>query len=1417
MDLGIVDRKDWSKAAEERKRLREERLRQKTPSPANVLPTTPTSSTQLKEGAYFIGHADIIYRHFAEGDRLVIAPKSTSVDPENKKADNGSKKKKYLRLELLTKLRETRRNILALQKEYSDEMIKGLDEAPWAPEQRRLIELYDAFTKNFGALNKYKWQTTGQIDEDGNRVAFKIRTNFKEFKKDPDCYAVASIEEFDEDTQEAKLGSIAHERVVRARSGKPILKSTEVEKALAYCLDEKSEIDLDFMAELLPGKNSGQIQNSLIKKGLAFIDPKKEQLVTKNEYLSGDIRQKNNDVADAIADGSPLNLEANTNALSSAMPDTIPMEDINISLGMPWIPKEIIAEFAQSELGLSKIEVDYTGSTHSWFVSAHIKDYGAAKYEFGTDYTDSRNLLERALNGRAPVIRSSADSMGGESAKALELKLSADRMDHMKDRFKKWINEDEERARCLEEIYNRRFNAIVPRKHNGDHISFAGSNIAIELQKHQRNGVARGLHSPTTLLEWDVGAGKTYAAIADCMEGQRHNRFKKPMMVVQNHLLGEFSRDFYKLYPDANILVVENDQFIDHGESATSEEKVLKFVEKASQNDYDAIIITKSNFDRFDISPQRKAKKLFDQIKSLENEAKNVDTWRVKDHLRNEADKVKKKAIQYLGIDQDCAFEEDLESNLVMHKAIIKLDELVELSFDDDKWQPYFKRISANNPAYFEDLGVDKVYVDEAHDYKNLTIKSRVADVNKSGSKRAESFKEKLDYLREANPQNYATLLTATPVLNALMEFFVFQQYLQPELLEENGISHPDAWISMFGETSEDIELAPETGYYRAVKRLSSYKNIPELMRFYQCASDVMTREELQQDLPDLVDENGKYLGSPQVVEVAESKQLNAYFKTLIERATMVRGGEVHPSDDNILKIINEARLATLDPRLVGLERDENIPTKIDVSAQEIAKRYHANKDKVYFTDEKQTDEDPLPGSLQMVLCNQGIPKGDGSFSIYEQLQDKLIADGVPAEKIAFIHDHDSDKKKEELFRKCRTGEISVLVGTTQKLGTGTNVQKRLIALHELDAPWRPGDIIQGRGRIERPKNQNPAVEILTYIQEGSFDIYNWQMLLRKAGFIAQAKMGASTRTFEEDDPFSMFCEMALNWAANNPLLAEKGEITQELKHLRFSRDAHKNEQKRSRQAFKQNDKEMKTLMKEYKTLKALQSAAIKEPEAEKPFNIDGQMFRRTIRSGKALKKAFRRMRQELRDGLNDNGQNEMHTSIGSVYGVEITAKAAVAVSEKDGGAKDYKYTFSIVLDDDAKTEINIPVSDIQETKLEKDFEKAANHDDLKTLFGNTMAVREKRRELSMSFARVMGRVIKPFQDIQKDIDALDEKLTALHEDRTLYETIISNDFKLDDRYQTLMRRMRTIDKKLLKAANDDDELYDYDQDFAIA
>jgi N12 class adenine-specific DNA methylase len=1169
----------------------------------------------LKEGSYYINKDKAILRHSAHGDSIVLAPVGISVEDVSLRTDTAEKKEKYTQLSLLIQMRDTAQQILDMQENYADPP-QDSDEPPiWHSAQQHLKTLYDSFTFQFGAINAYQWQKSSVLDDDGSRPLHKVQVNLRHFKRDPDAYLVAAIEDFDEDSQIAKPSAIFERRILRARASKH--QAHSIKSALQTCQDHKIKLDIDYIQKLLPNMSRQDIENTLAAEDLAYFDPTQNDWVLAEEYLSGDIAAKlealqaytnDSDESDE-SNESKERYDRNKKALKKALPDEITIDEIDLTLGAPWIPPEIITDFAQSELGLGHARIDYSPLTHRWFVNGTIQDFESAHYLYGTEILSSRKLLEFALNAKEPSFHARKDINGHELNRELEKKLATDRMQDIKERFREWLLDYPQHARSLQTLYNRKMNSTVPRSYSGSYLSLAGSNVAIDMQKHQKKGIARALNSPATLLEWDVGAGKTYASIAICVEGKRHGKFQKPLIVVQNHLLGQFARDFKTLYPRANILVVEDDQVLDSAASIGAEAKLRKLIDKGSQHDWDAIIITKSSFDRLGVSLGRKIETLMNKIQALDEERESFNNnYSARARLEKESDKLKLQIAELLELDKT---DEPIQPS--KEKLISIVSGLLYSPIDSDVWQDLIKVIEPDSSLCFEALGVDKLLIDEAHDYKNLAISSRLPEISHAGSAKANSFKEKLDYVREKNPHSFATFMTATPVLNALMEFYVFQTYLQPELLKEKGIEHPDAWISMFGEIAEDIELAPETGYYRVVSRLAAYKNIPELIQLYGTISDVVTRHDLSiKDLPEIIDANGKVTGKPQIISIPESPDLIPYFESLVTRAIQVREGLVSSSQDNILKIINEARLATLDPRLAGLTKTEGSIGKIETCAEEIAKRYYVHLNKTYTSEAASKHIEPHRGALQMVLCNQGIPKGDGSFSVYEELKENLVHQGIPADKIEFIHDHTSDSKKEELFRKCRNGEISVLIGTTQKLGTGTNIQKRLIALHELDAPWRPGDVIQGRGRIDRPKNQNQQIEILTYVQEGSFDIYNWQMLERKARFIAQAKLGAKQRTFRETDAFTAFCEDAKNEASNDPLLLEKGRTAQELGRLRFSKDALNNEKRKARKRLSTLKQEIEDINKQLERLEDKRRQA-ESDNAPQPTDNDADKKQKKI------------------------------------------------------------------------------------------------------------------------------------------------------------------------------------------------------------
>ncbi|MFN3701285.1 MAG: helicase-related protein [Alphaproteobacteria bacterium] len=1163
----------------------------------------------LKEGSYYINKDKAILRHSVHGDRIVLAPVGVSVEDVSLRADTAEKKEKYNQLSLLIQMRDTAQQILDLQENYADPP-QDSDEPPiWHFAQQHLKTLYDSFTFQFGAINAYQWQKSSVLDDDGSRPLHKVQINLRHFKRDPDAYLVAAIEDFDEDSQTAKPSAIFERRILRARASE--YQAHSIKSALQTCQDHKVKLDMDYIQTLLPNMPRQDIEDTLAAEDLAYFDPIQNDWVLAEEYLSGDIATRL-EALEAYTNDSDERKERydrNRKALKKALPDEVSIDEIDLTLGVPWIPPDIIAGFAQDELGLEHVTIDYSPLTHRWFVNGAIQDIETAHYLYGTDVLSSKELLEFALNAKEPTFRVRKDINGYNLNRELEKKLAADRMQDIKDRFKVWVLKNQEHARSMQTLYNLKMNSTVPRSYSGSYLSLAGSNVAIDMQKHQKKGIARAMNNPATLLEWDVGAGKTYASIAICVEGKRHGKFQKPLIVVQNHLLGQFARDFKTLYPRANILVVEDDQVLDSAASIGAEAKLRKLIKKGSQHDWDAILITKSSFDRLSVSLGRKIETLVSKIQAIDEEKDSLShNYRALDRLGKEAVKLKLQIAELLELDKT---DEPLQPS--REQLVLTVKGLLHSPLDSDVWQDLIQAIEPDTSLCFEALGVDKLLIDEAHDYKNLAISSRLPEISHAGSAKANSFKEKLDYVREKNPHSFATFMTATPVLNALMEFYVFQTYLQPELLKEKGIEHPDAWISMFGEIAEDIELAPETGYYRVASRLAAYKNIPELIQLYGTISDVVTRHDLSiKDLPEIIDAKGKVTGKPQIIAIPESPDLIPYFESLVTRAIQVREGLVSSSQDNILKIINEARLATLDPRLAGLTKTEGGIGKIETCAEEIAKRYYAHLNKTYTSEAASKHIEPHRGALQMVLCNQGIPKGDGSFSVYEELKENLIHQGIPADKIEFIHDHTSDNKKEELFRKCRNGEISVLIGTTQKLGTGTNIQKRLIALHELDAPWRPGDVIQGRGRIDRPKNQNKQVEILTYVQEGSFDIYNWQMLERKARFIAQAKLGAKQRTFRDTDAFTAFCEDAKNEASNDPLLLEKGRTAQELGRLRFSKDALNNEKKKARKRLSNLKQEIEDINKQLERLEDKRRQA-ESDNAPQPTESDADKKQKKI------------------------------------------------------------------------------------------------------------------------------------------------------------------------------------------------------------
>ena len=878
-------------------------------------------------------------------------------------------------------------------------------------QQAELGRLYDAFSAEYGIING--------------------KANGRAFEGDSSYYLLCSLEILDEDRKLKRKADIFSKRTIRRR--KPVTQVDTASEALAVSIGERAKVDLPFMARLT-GKAEDEIVAEL--QGVIFLDPLEQTWQTADEYLSGNVRAKLR-VAQTAAESDP-SFAVNVEALQAAQPKDLDASEIDVRLGTTWVDKAYIQRFMIELLGISyyerrRIHVNYAPQTAEWSIDGKslLSENVNNHMKYGTRRAPALKILEDTLNLRDTRVYDVVQDENGREKRELNQKettIAQQKQQAIKDAFHDWVWKDPTRRHELVTRYNELFNSTRPREYDGSHIVFDGMNPEITLREHQRNAIAHVLYGGNTLLAHQVGAGKTFEMVAAAMESKRLGLCQKSMFVVPNHLTEQWASEFLRLYPSANILVTTKKDF--------EKAKRKQFCARIATGDYDAVIIGHSQFEKIPISQERQERLLREQIDEIaagieEMERENGERFTIK---RMEATR------------------KSLEARLEKLKADEKKDDVVT----------------------FEELGVDRLFVDEAHAFKNgfLATKMRnVAGIATSESQKSTDMFLKCRYMDELTGGRGVIFATGTPVSNSMTELYTMQRYLQYGTLEKMGLIHFDAWASTFGETVTAIELAPEGTGYRARTRFAKFFNLPELMAMFKEVADIKTADQLHLPVP-----NAHY----ETMAVKPSVYQEEMVEALSERASKVHSGAIDPKEDNMLRITSDGRKLGLDQRLMNPLLPDEPGSKVNACMENILRIY------------KEGDAQKL---TQLVFCDLSTPHGDGSFNVYDDIRDKLVASGIPKEEIQFIHDADTEIKKKDLFAKVRSGQVRILFGSTQKLGAGTNVQDRLIALHDLDAPWRPGDLEQRAGRIVRQGNMNPDVHIYRYVTEKSFDSYLWQTI----------------------------------------------------------------------------------------------------------------------------------------------------------------------------------------------------------------------------------------------------------------------------------------------------------------------------------
>ena len=946
-------------------------------------------------------------------------------------------------------------------------------------EQENLNRLYDAYTAKYGLINS--------------------RGNYLAFASDESYFLLCSLEVLDDEGNFKRKADMFTKRTI-----KPHREITSVEtasEALALSIGEKARVDLHYM-EQLTGKPKEEIIKDL--QGVIFRIPATEpaQYVTADEYLSGNVRAKLI-TAEAAAKENP-EFAVNAQALKQVIPQDLSAAEISVRLGTTWIPQEDIQRFVMelltpSSYAQSRIRVRYTPINGDWFIENKSSDYGNVKADstYGTKRASAYRIIEDTLNLRDTRIFDYVyDENGNKKAvfNAKETTAAQAKQEVIKQAFQDWIWKDPERRNRLVRYYNDTFNSVRPREYDGSHITFGGISPEITLRPHQVNAIAHILYGGNTLLAHKVGAGKTFEMVAAAQESKRLGLCNKAMFVVPNHLVGQWASEYLRLYPSANILVTRKQDF------ETGNRK--KFCSRIATGDYDAVIIGHSQFEKIPMSIERQREQLERQLDDIERGIDDVQASKGEQFTVKQLMKTRK------GI-----------------KA--KLDKLNDTKRKD-------------TVIDFEQLGIDRLFIDESHFYKNLYLYTKMRNVGGIAQTEAQKSSDlfmKCRYLDEITGNRGTIFATGTPISNSMVELYSVQRYLQYDTLLRNGLQHFDSWASTFGETVTALELAPEGTNYRAKTRFAKFFNLPELMLMFREVADIQTADMLKLPVPKVNYHNIKTKPSEIQTEMVAA---------LASRAEKVRARLVEPNVDNMLKITNDGRNLALDQRMIDPMLPDDPNSKVNACI-----------DNVYRIWEKYADTK----ATQLVFCDLSTPKNDGTFNIYDDVREKLVARGIPAEQIRFIHEATSDAQKKELFAKVRSGEVRVLLGSTPKMGAGTNVQDRLIAIHNLDCPWRPSDLEQRQGRIERQGNMFPEVEVYRYVTEQTFDAYLYQLVESKQKFISQIMTSKSpVRSAEDVDEVALsFAEVKM-LATGDERFKEKMDLDIQVSKLKVLKQSYLSE-----------------------------------------------------------------------------------------------------------------------------------------------------------------------------------------------------------------------------------------------------------------
>ena len=974
------------------------------------------------------------------------------------------------RIKGMIAIRDCVRNLIEMQTaDYPDYEVEK--------EQQKLNELYDTFSKKYGLINS--------------------RANVSAFSQDSSFALLSALEVLDENGELERKADMFTKRTIKPHT--PVTSVDTASEALAVSMGEKAQVDMEYMCSLT-GKTEEEVYQEL--KGVIFLNPvygyggsDEQKYLMADEYLSGNVRKKLA-WAKKSAEVYPEDYKINVEALEKVQPKDLTASEIFVQLGTTWLPEEIAQQFMYEFLDTPvyarwNIKVHYSKLTGEWNVEGKSYDRGNLKAynTYGTKRVNAYKIIEDTLNMKDVRVFDYMEDDEGKKRAILNKKETAiaqSKQELIKQGFQDWVWRDPERREKLVRLYNEKFNSIRPREYDGSHIVFSGINPEITLREHQKNAVAHILYGGNTLLAHAVGAGKTYEMTAAAMESKRLGLCNKSLFVVPNHLTEQWAAEFLQLYPAANILVATKKDF--------EMKNRKRFCGRIATGDYDAVIIGHSQFEKIPMSIERQRAVLQQQLDDI--------VEGIADIKRNRGDRFSVKQLEKT--------KRSLQT---------KLQKLNDQSRKDDV-------------VTFEELGVDRLFIDESHYYKNLYLYTKMRNVGGIAQTEAQKSSDlfmKCRYLDEVTGGRGVVFATGTPISNSMVELYTIQRYLQYKTLQEHDLQHFDAWASSFGETVTAVELTPEGTGYRAKTRFAKFNNLPELMAMFKQVADIKTADMLNLPVPEVEYHN---------IAVKPSQVQKEMVASLGERAERIRGGGVDSSVDNMLKVTNDGRKLALDQRMMNPMLPDEESSKVNACVNEVFRIWEENSDKKL---------------TQLLFCDLSTPKGEGEFSVYTDIRKKLIERGIPETEIKFIHEADTEVKKQELFKKVRRGEVRILMGSTQKMGAGTNVQNKIIASHDLDCPWRPADLEQRAGRTVRQGNENPTVGLYRYVTEGTFDAYCWQLVEGKQKFASQIMTSKSpVRSCEDVDATALSYAEIKMLAADNPHIKEKMDLDIQVQKLRL-------------------------------------------------------------------------------------------------------------------------------------------------------------------------------------------------------------------------------------------------------------------------